>query len=283
MRMIAVIAGVEALSFTEDFRKKLKNEISIETPFGRSSPIKFLEINGKEVAVMFRHGIDKIELAAPFVNYRANIYALKEIGVERIVSLNLTGSINPLLKIGDLIIPDDFIDFTKRRKNTFYENKGYGHVRMYPPFCPEVRTALINACEKNFSRVLSKGVYICWEGPRLETPAEVRLLKLMGGDIVGMTLATEAALAKELEMCYASVCFVMNYAEGVFIDEQGKHVQIPEVEREKKESSPFIFSKILPDAINQLPPVRGCQCKDAMKVFKQRGIIGDDWHSWVSI
>jgi len=254
--VIGLICGLEKYCLSSELRAGLSGETRMNTPFGRSSIIKFLEVDGGRLPIILRHGVEEIEVTAPFVNYRANIYALKELGVNRIVSLNLVGAINPILRIGDLVVPHDFIDFTKRRV-TFYENRGWGHVRMSPPLCPELRNALIKACKKHAGRVMERGVYACTEGPRLETPAEIQFLRMAGGDVVGMTLATEATLARELEICYASVCFVMNYAEGVRVDERGRTVWIPEEERGRLEELPALFTKILLDAIEEGMPMRG--------------------------
>ncbi|MGB9762443.1 MAG: MTAP family purine nucleoside phosphorylase [Minisyncoccia bacterium] len=279
--MIAIVSGIGQTTLPKEVLEKLEDERKIETPFGNVESIKSLEIDQKKVIFLFRHGFEKLNLTAPFVNYRANIYALKEIGVERIISLNTVGAINPTLKIGDFIIPQDFVDFTKQRKSTFYENKGYGHIRMNPPFCPEIRKALIEVTQKYSKRTFSKGIYFCFEGPRLETASEINLAKYLGGDIVGMTLATEAVLARELEICYASLCFVINYAEGVYIDDNGKTLFLPENEKEKKDELPLIFYQILKDLINLIPENRTCPCKDAMLNYKTQKIINDDWHTWI--
>lgn len=279
--MIAVIAGTGFSSLPKEILGNLKEEKKIETPFGNIVTLKFLEINKKRVVFLFRHGFERLELTAPFINYRANIYALKEIEVERIISLNTVGSINPALKVGDFVIPHDFVDLTKNRKSTFYENKGYGYIRMNPPFCPETRKALIEATQKHSTRTFLKGIYFCFEGSRLETSSEISLAKFLGGDVVGMTLATEAVLARELEICYASLCFVVNYAEGVFSDEEGKNLLLPEDEKEKKEELPTLFYQILKDVLKLIPNERACPCKDAMISFKKQKVIKDDWHTWI--
>jgi len=293
--LIAVIAGTASSSLPKEIIGNLRGERKIETPFGSAVTLKFLEINKKRLVFLFRHGFERLELTAPFINYRANIYALKEIGVERIISLNTVGSISPALKVGDFVIPHDFVDLTKNRKSTFYENKGYGHIRMNPPFCPEIRKALIEATQKHSTRTFTKGIYFCFEGPRLETPSEIGLAKSLGGDIVGMTLATEAVLARELEICYASLCFVVNYAEGVSSDKEGKNLLLSEDEKEKKgEASAFfyqilkekeklsaLFYQILKDVVELIPKERACPCKDAMQGLKEQKVIKDDWHTWI--
>src|SRR3990170_8176666 len=150
----------------------------IITPFGESASIHRFKSEAKASHYSFlflsRHGERGYEISAPFVNYRANIWALKEIGVERIISWTGPGIINRKFKVGDYVLPDDLIDETKARKYTFFEKKGLGFIRQNPVFCPELRTSAKNVMKELKQRFHPEATYVCTEGPRLETPAEIR-------------------------------------------------------------------------------------------------------------
>src|SRR5262249_49994939 len=154
------------------------------------------------------------ELAPSFVNYRANIYALKDLGVRAVVSWSETHAITHNCNIGQYVIVDDLIDETHCRPNTFFENQRLGVVRQWPVFCPSLRSALSATLAQERCKFLDHGVYVCVEGPRRETPAEARKYAAFGGDLIGMTLAPEVFLARELQMCYASLCYVASFVEN---------------------------------------------------------------------
>ncbi|MBI4384160.1 MAG: MTAP family purine nucleoside phosphorylase, partial [Nitrospinae bacterium] len=187
---------------------------ALDTPFGKSSPVRRFASGPLSFLFISRHGETGYSTAAPFVNYRANIYALKECGAERIVSWSGPGIVNEAFRPGDFVAPRDIIDETRGRESTFFKNRGIGFIRQQTPFCPQVSWSLREAFHAAGLPNHNYGVYACTEGPRLETPAEIRKLRLLGADLVGMTLAPEAFLARELEMCYAPACYLTNYAEG---------------------------------------------------------------------
>ncbi|MDA8179387.1 MAG: MTAP family purine nucleoside phosphorylase, partial [Deltaproteobacteria bacterium] len=197
----------------------------VRTPYGLSNPVHLCGIAGFRFLFLSRHGEKGYEKTAPYVNYRANIYAAKVLGVTRIVAWTGPGAISRKYRPGDLVLPDDLLDFTRNRPSTFYEGKGIGFIRQAPVFCETLRNALRDAADRGVAlRSSAKrsgagihfgGTYACTEGPRLETPAEIRFLGRAGADLVGMTLCPEAFLARELEICYAPVAYVTNYAEGV--------------------------------------------------------------------
>ncbi|OMH40881.1 MTAP family purine nucleoside phosphorylase [Desulfurobacterium indicum] len=258
----------------------------IETPFGLSNPIyRIKSPSGIEFLFLSRHGEKDYELTAPFVNYRANIYAAKKCGVERIVAWTGPGSIREEFKPGDYVIPDDLIDFTKKRDYTFFENRGLGFVRQNPVFCPEIRDALKDVLyEKGFAFHVG-GTYVCTEGPRLETPAEIRMFKGFGGDLVGMTLVPEVFLAKELEMCYGAICYVTNYAEGIkpYGFKAGVLFEgmLPEEQKKLVDKAVSRFPEIMLSIVERLTEKeRRCPCKDTMKRYKLKGVIGDNWETW---
>ncbi|OGW18735.1 MAG: phosphorylase, partial [Nitrospinae bacterium RIFCSPLOWO2_12_FULL_47_7] len=213
---LAVIGGSGAYHLLAKSELGEEKEcVTLDTPFGKSAPIHRFYSGSQSFLFLSRHGEKDYSIAAPFVNYRANIYALKECGVERIISWSGPGIISSAFRPGDFVVPHDIIDETRKRESTFYKDKGLGFIRQNTPFCPQIHEAL---CETLHSADLAHrtdGVYICTEGPRLESSAEIRKFRIIGADLVGMTLAPETFLARELEMCYAALCYLTNYAEGV--------------------------------------------------------------------
>jgi len=281
-----VIGGSGAYSVEAGPLGREKERITLETPYGPSAPFRILQWEETEVAFVSRHGETGYNRTAPYVNYRANIYAAKELGARRILSWSGPGAIHPSYGPGDLIIPDDLIDLTRTRPSTFFQDKGIGFIRQNPVFCPEIRGAFLDALEELDCVHHGGGTYVCTEGPRLETPAEIRFMKQIGGDMVGMTLVPEIFLARELEICYGSLCYISNYAEGVRTLPYEKGVlfegTLPADEKSRVDESlariPGIMANTLHHLIRQ---DRSCPCKDAMLRYRKRGDIGDDWHSWV--
>ena len=197
---IAVIGGSGAYHLlTKESLGKEKNCQNFDTPYGESVPIHHFSIDGLELLFLSRHGETDYSTTAPFVNYRANIYALKECGVQRIIAWSGPGIINTAFEPGDFVVPHDIIDETKNRPTTFFDNTGIGFIRQSQPFCPQISNALHNVLHETDLQHHNQAVYACTEGPRLETPAEIRKLRILGADLVGMTLAPEAFLAREKE------------------------------------------------------------------------------------
>lgn len=232
--------------------------VRVGTPHGIPSPIQIGEISEKEVAFLARHGSGH-KIPPHKVNYRANIFALHKLGVRRIFATNAVGGINKRLEPGNLVVPHDFIDFTKLRRATFYDDAPVTHVDMTQPYCPEIRNALMQAAESVGEKAWDTSVLACTEGPRYETPAEVRMLRSLGCDIVGMTSVPEVVLARELEMCYASLCFVSNKAVGM--QEQQRAHELAEIADKKKHT----IKQVLKEAIVSLPKKRGCTCAHALE------------------
>jgi 5'-methylthioadenosine phosphorylase len=221
---------------------------------------------------MSRHGEKGYNVAAPFVNYRANIWALKEHGVQEIISWSGPAAIDPVIAIGEILIPGDIVDETKAREHTFYTGTGLGFVRQNPVFCPHLSGVLIEAVNGRFGKCRTDDVYVCTEGPRLETPAEIRKFSLYGGTLVGMTLVPEVFLAKELEMCYASMCYTTNYAEGLPDDDERKAAD------NAVNQFPMIINSLAMRLAWSKPT---CHCNRLMDDYRREGIIGPDWHTWI--
>jgi 5'-methylthioadenosine phosphorylase len=171
---------------------------------------------GIEVAFIPRHGAGH-SVPPHLINYRANIKALYNLGVKTIIATAAVGSLCADCRPGDFVLADQFLDFTKTRKSTFYEGGKMGvfHCDMTVPYCPEVRKALFLTGQKKNLRIHNGGVYVCTEGPRFETAAEIQMFRILGGTVIGMTSVPEVCLARELGMCYANLSIVTNYAAGI--------------------------------------------------------------------
>ena len=189
-------------------------EEKINTPYG-SVRLKIGEYRGKQFAFLNRHE-DGHKLPPHLVNYRANIGALKEMGVKNILAVNACGAINRRIKPGDFIFVDQFLDFTKSRANTFFNGEnGVRHIDLTDPYCPKLRKQLIKAAKELALPFQAQGTLVITEGPRFETPAEINFFSRIGGDLVNMTGYPEVVLAREAGICYASICIVSNFAAGV--------------------------------------------------------------------
>jgi len=254
---IAIIGG----SFTKLDFPELDKEIRIGTPYGLATSISIMEIGERIVAFLPRHGAHHT-LPPHKINYRANLYALYRLGVERIIALHAVGAINRQLRKGDLVVPKDFLDLTRNRESTFYDESPVVHIDLSEPYCPEIRQVLNETLEERGFQPLLDAVIACMEGPRFETPAEIKMLQSLGADIVGMTSATEAVLARELEMCYASLCFVSNMAAGI-----EKRVSVSEIQEVAGSTIPVIET-VLRKALEKIPLNRRCVCAHALEESK---------------
>ena len=182
----------------------------VETPFGKpSGPIEIVDLDGVRVALLARHG-DCHLLNPSRVPYRANIFALKKLGVTHLLASGAVGSLREEIAPRSLVLPDQIIDRTFRRPGTFFEDLAV-HVELASPFCPALRATLARCAPPTGTGVRDKGTYVCMEGPQFSTRAESDLHRSWGGDLIGMTLMPEAKLAREAEICYAAVALVTDY------------------------------------------------------------------------
>lgn len=258
---VAIIGGTGVcnLSLLTDAQEAI-----IKTPYG---PTRLYMGNwaGKEVVLLPRHVSpkgerDKHYISPHRINYRANIWALKELEIERAIGTSASGSLDPRMKPGSIAILTQFIDFTKSRPATFYEEESICHVDMTEPYCPEIREALFSSAQEEIEFCFPSATYVCTEGPRFETPAEIQAFKMLGGELVGMTNVPEVVLARELEICYASIAIVTNMAAGI-----AEHkLSTTEVEEMMKIMMPKVDS-IIKKTVHKLPVTRNCSCKDALK------------------
>jgi 5'-methylthioadenosine phosphorylase len=188
-----------------------RREVAIDTPFGApSGPYITGALAGRPVAFLARHGVGH-RLLPSEINYRANIYGFKTLGVERILSASAVGSLKEGYAPLDLVIPDQFFDRTKGRISTFFGNGLVGHVAFAHPFCDELSDIAYRAATEAGATVHKGGTYVCMEGPQFSTKAESLLYRVWGMDIIGMTNLQEAKLAREAEMCYATIALVTDY------------------------------------------------------------------------
>jgi len=188
-----------------------KKQIEIDTPFGSpSSPIMTGLVNGHRLAFLARHGIGHT-ISPSEVNYRANIWAFKTLGVKRLISVSACGSLREDYKPGEIVIPDQVYDNTHKRARTFFENGLVVHVSTADPFCAELNHSLAQALEEEGATYHEGGAYITIEGPRFSTRAESNTFRLWGMSLVGMTCSPEVFLAREAEICYATMAHVTDY------------------------------------------------------------------------
>jgi 5'-methylthioadenosine phosphorylase len=250
---IGIIGGTGITAFITD-----GEPIRIGTPFGPSPLITIGDFGGKEVACLPRHG-EKHTVPPHKINYQANVWALHNLGVERILGTNAVGAINIKYQEGDLVIPSDFIDFTKSRAQTFFNDAPVTHIDVSTPYCPELSDLLRGAAQKHNAVIWDNAVYLCTEGPRYETPAEIRMFRRLGCDIAGMTAIPELILARELEMCYSSLCFVTNMAAGL----QDKLTAELIAEGSRRQTQRL--SNVLEEAVRQVSWKKQCSCARSLE------------------
>ena len=229
-------------------------KIKVYTPFGApSAPITIGEYKGINIAFIPRHG-EKHSIPPHSINYRANIWALKEIGVERILAPSAVGSLQENIKPGDFVIPDQFIDRTWGRAGTFYDGGQVCHISMADPFCPELANIIYNTALSIGLRIHKGGTYVCIQGPRFSTRAESKLFRSWGAHIIGMTLIPEVNLAREVRMCYSTIAMVTDY--DVWAE---KPVSAEEVVKTMNENVEKV-KKLLANLIPKIPIERKCNC-----------------------
>ena len=286
MTELAIIARVGAHKPLVASGAREEKVLILETPFGRSAPLHFLHYQDIPFVVLSRHGEEGYTLSAPFVNDRANIWALKESGVSRILSWSAPGSLNPAMSPGHLVLVDDLIDETRSGPGTFFEGKGIGVIRQNPVFCPDLKKMTAEVLGESPFPWHPGAIYVSVEGPRMETPAEIRKFRLFGGDLIGMNLAPETFLARELEMCYGALCYPVNFAEGmldrpyqpgVLFEGLASPDEIASVKK-VEEAFPELILRVL----SKVHESHGdCFCRQSMRRYKERGDIGPDFRTWI--
>jgi 5'-methylthioadenosine phosphorylase len=235
-------------------------EVRLKTPFGKPSDAYVLgTLEGRRVAFLARHGRGHRILPTE-LNFRANIYGFKQLGVERIVSISAVGSLKEEHKPLEFVIPDQFFDRTRRRVDTFFGNGIVAHIAFADPICPQLAQAVEGACRKAGVTAKRGGTYVCMEGPQFSTKAESNVYRSWGMDVIGMTNLQEAKLAREAEICYVTVAMVTDYDcwhphhDSVTVD------QIVAVLLKNAENA----TRVVREAVSAMPKERACKCGSAL-------------------
>ena len=255
---IGIIGGSGLYAMSELLNAR---EVRVETPFGEPSDAFVLgDLDGRSVAFLARHGREHLILPSE-LNFRANIYAMKILGVDRILSVSAVGSLKEEHKPTNFVIPDQFIDRTFARVSTFFGHGIVGHVAFGDPVCSTVRDVFAKACAEVGVAAVNGGTYVCMEGPQFSTRAESNLYRSWGADVIGMTNLQEAKLAREAEICYATLAMVTDYdcwREGhddVTVD------QVVAVLHQNADNG----MKVVRAAVAGMPKERVCRCANALK------------------
>jgi 5'-methylthioadenosine phosphorylase len=234
-------------------------EVEVNTPYGSpSSAFTIGELSGRQVAFLARHG-PKHTIRPTDVNSRANICAFKKLGVQQILAISTVGSLKEEYKPGDLAFIDQFIDRTTKREQSFYNQDRVCHISVAEPMCPEIRKTLIAVAKENKINAHPTATYVCIEGPRFSTKAESRMFQAWGANVVGMTLVPECVLAREAEICYASIATITDY--DCWKDHAVTADEIVTTMRANAEK----VKTMLAQTIAKLPKERTCGCKCALQ------------------
>jgi len=262
--MIGIIGGSGFYKFLDG------QEVSVETPFGKPSDnILISEHCGKKIAFLPRHG-KKHQFPPHKINYRANLFAFKKLGVKQILAPCAVGSLNPIMEPGHFVICDQFISKTESRKDTFFDGAdGVGnfnsvaHISMAEPYCPELRELAIKSCAKLQIPFHKQGIVVVIEGPRFSTKGE-SIFWSKFADIINMTQYPEVALARELEICYLNISLVTDYDVGLKDRKDIKPVTLNEVVETFNRNNEIV-KKLIIEIINEIPQNRSCECGRALK------------------
>ena len=238
--------------------------VTVETPYGPpSAPIAVADVAGRRVAFLPRHG-PKHTIPAPFVNYRANVWAMHKIGVRRIIGPSAVGSLQAELHPGDLVICDQFIDRTTGRPDTYYPGPEVVHISAADPYCPELRALAGRVAGDQALRFRPAGTVVVVQGPRFSTRAESHWYSRMGWDVVGMTQYPEVILARELQMCYLNLSLVTDFDAGVEGAPEVAAVQAQEVMRVLAANIARIRD-LLATLIPMIPTAPSCNCQRSLE------------------
>jgi len=236
-------------------------EVRVKTPFGEPSDAIVLgTLEGKRVAFLARHGRGHRILPGE-INYRANVYAMKLLGVERIISASAVGSLKEDLRPGEFLVADQFVDRTKNRIATFFGEGLVAHVALAHPTCGQLSGVLADACVHEAVKVHRRGTYVCIEGPQFSTLAEAEMHRQLGFELIGMTNVTEAKLAREAEICYATIAMITDYDCWHPEHESVTASQIIATLNQNADNA----QKVLRTAVRELPLNSSCKCGSALQ------------------
>lgn len=257
-KALGVIGGsglyqMEGLDVTE--------KVAIETPYGSPSDEIILgKLRGKNMAFLPRHGVGHF-IPPSEINFRANIFAMKKIGVEKIISVSAVGSMKKEYPPGHFVVPDQFIDRTHRRISTFFTTGMVGHVSLADPICEATGKVLFQAAEKAGATVHKGGTYICIEGPQFSTRAESNVYRQWGVDVIGMTNVTEAKLAREAGLCYSTLALVTDYDCWHIEEEPVTLEAVLEIMHKNVERAQMVVNELVP----MLENADDCVCASSSK------------------
>ena len=238
---------------------KEPKEIAIDTPYGKpSDTITIGEFNGRKIAFLPRHG-KKHTIPPHMINFKANIWAFKELGITRIIAPSAVGSLKEEFAPRDFALPTQFLDFTKSRDGSFSEDGRVIHISVADPFCPELQSSILKVTDEENIGIHKDCTYVCIEGPRFSTRAESKFYRTTGADIIGMTLVPECQLAREAQMCYASISTVTDY--DVWADKPVTAKEVLETLGKNVETTKKILTKL----IEKIPKTRTCSCAKALE------------------
>lgn len=253
---IGIFGGSGFYSLLPEFEQR-----KIDTPYGApSDPPAVGEIDGRRVAFMARHGSDH-SIPAHRINYRANLWALKSLGIERVLAPCAAGSLSPKVHPGDFVVCDQIVDRTKSRSETYYDGPVTTHVSFADPYCSQLRSVAVSAGEDQGLTMHPGGTMLVIEGPRFSTKAESAFHSAQGWSAVSMTQYPEAVLARELELCYTGIALITDYDAGI---EGVDPVQASEVIRVFKESNELLRELLL-RMVRSIPAERDCSCGNALE------------------
>ncbi|MFQ5406489.1 MAG: S-methyl-5'-thioadenosine phosphorylase [Candidatus Micrarchaeia archaeon] len=253
---IGIFGGSGFYSFLDNVQ-----EIEVETPYGKpSDKIALAEMAGRKIAFLPRHGHEH-DYPPHMINYRANIWAFKNLGVTRVIGPAAAGSLQKNVKPGDFVVCDQFVDRTTGRKDTFYDKKPVTHISAAEPYCSNLRKVAIDAGKKCGIKVHEKGTVVVIQGPRFSTKAESRWFTQNNWEVINMTQYPEVVLSRELEMCYANISLITDHDAGV---EGINPVTADEVVKTFNANNEKL-KKLLLKLIPSVPKERNCQCKEALK------------------
>jgi 5'-methylthioadenosine phosphorylase len=239
--VIGVFGGSGFYSFVEDVE-----EVTVETPYGApSAPFFVGDVGGKTVAFLPRHGVNH-ELPPHRIPYRANVWAMRELDVRRIIGPNASGALKADLRLGEFVVCDQFVDRTSGRADTFYDGPETTHVSAADPYCPDLRRLLVETARELEIPVRDGGTVVTIQGPRFSTRAESRWFQDAGWDVINMTAYPEGYLARELELCYANISMVTDHDVGVEGTEPVTHEAVLKVFNENNERLRELLFAVIP-------------------------------------
>jgi 5'-methylthioadenosine phosphorylase len=253
---IGVFGGSGFYSFLSDVET-----VDLDTPYGRpSAPPVIGDVGGTRVAFLPRHGL-KHEFPPHKIPYRANAWAMRELGVTRVLGPNACGSLQPHVKPGDFVVCDQLVDRTRDRPNTFYDGPVTTHISFADPYCDTIREAAIDAGRDLDISLHDRGTVVVIEGPRFSTRAESNWFAMMGWEVINMTQYPEAVLARELELCYANISLITDYDVGVEGVPPVTHAEVVRAFDENNEKLRALLFALIP----ALPAERNCGCATALE------------------